>query len=49
VFILNGFGYVDNNCDFQVADLFAVYVDLDTKKYVNRIPVIISVLARIFY
>ena len=35
VFLFVDFPWVDNNCDFQVADLFAVYIDLDTKKFIK--------------
>ena len=34
-FYFADFPYVDNNLDFQVADLFAVDIDLDTKKFVK--------------
>ena len=29
------FPYVDNDCNYQVADLFAVDIDLDTKRFVK--------------
>ena len=32
-FFFADFPYVDNNCNFQVARLFAVDVDLDTKRF----------------
>ena len=34
-FFFANFPYVDNDCNYQVADLFAVDVDLDTKKFVK--------------
>jgi len=34
-FFFADFPYVDVNCDYQVADLFAVDIDLDTKKFVK--------------
>jgi hypothetical protein len=34
-FLFTDFGYVDNNCEFQVADLFSVVIDLDTKRFVK--------------
>ena len=34
-FFFADFPYVDSNCDYQVADLFAVEIDLDTKKFVK--------------
>jgi len=34
-FFFPDFPYVDNNCNFLVADLFAVDIDLDTKKFVK--------------
>lgn len=34
-FFFSDFPYVDNNVDFRVADLFAVDIDLDTKRFVK--------------
>lgn len=34
-FFFANFPYVDNDCNFQVADLFAVDIDLDTKRFVK--------------
>ena len=35
VFFFTDFPYVDENCDFQVANLFAVDIDLDTKRFIK--------------
>lgn len=32
-FFFADFPYVDNNCQFQIANLFAVDIDLDTKRF----------------
>ncbi|KAL7491472.1 hypothetical protein ACHAWT_001019, partial [Skeletonema menzelii] len=34
-FFFANFAYVDNDCNYQVADLFAVDIDLDTKRFVK--------------
>lgn len=34
-FFFADFPYVDENCDFQIANLFAVDIDLDTKRFVK--------------
>mmetsp|Transcript_9149 Transcript_9149/g.11554 ORF Transcript_9149/g.11554 Transcript_9149/m.11554 type:complete len:506 (+) Transcript_9149:115-1632(+) len=34
-FFFANFPYVDNGCNFQVADLFAVDIDLDTKRFIK--------------
>jgi hypothetical protein len=34
-FFFANFPYVDNECNYQVADLFAVDIDLDTKRFVK--------------
>ena len=34
-FFFANFPYVDNDCNYQVADLFAVDIDLDTKRFVK--------------
>eukprot|EP00985_Skeletonema_marinoi_P008289 scaffold3712_cov145-Skeletonema_marinoi.AAC.11 len=34
-FFFANFPSVDNECNFQVADLFAVDIDLDTKRFVK--------------
>ncbi|CAJ1950906.1 unnamed protein product [Cylindrotheca closterium] len=34
-FYFANFPYVDENCEYRVADLFAVEIDLDTKKFVD--------------
>ena len=34
-FFFADFPYVDGNCDYKVADLFAVDIDLDTNKFIK--------------
>ena len=34
-FFFADFPYVDNNCKFRVADLFAVDIDLKTKRFIK--------------
>lgn len=34
-FFFSDFPYVDNDCNYRVADLFAVDIDLDTKRFVK--------------
>jgi len=34
-FYFADFPYVDNDCNYKVADLFAVHIDLDTKRFVK--------------
>jgi len=34
-FFFSNFPYVDNDCNYQVADLFAVDIDLDSKRFVK--------------
>ena len=34
-FFFANFAWVDNECNYQVADLFAVDIDLDTKRFVK--------------
>ncbi len=34
-FFFSDFPYIDNNCEYRVADLFAVDIDLDTKRFVK--------------
>ena len=35
VFCFPDFACVDDDCEFRIADLFAVYIDLDTKRFVK--------------